>query len=129
MRPNAEHSHPLEIEVMTDGSGKLTGAVARELTNLLIVIRRCAAFLRQSMSDADPRQKGVSDILEATERAAVLAARLHAHSRSRVSRMELPAELPTGAAPSRDAGREPRSARRTQELKPSAMASIDRRAD
>lgn len=125
MRSSAELRRPLEIEVMTDGSGKVAATVARELTALLQVIRRCAAYLRASLTVSDPRQKGVGEILTATERATSLTARLHAFSRSRVSRMEVPAD----PAPSQDVTPERRPARSTKAFRPSAISTIDRQAD
>lgn len=125
MRSSAEHVRPLEIEVMTDGSGRLTATVARELTALLQVVRRCAAFLRAGLADGDPRQTGVGEILSATERATSLAARLHAFSRSRVARPEVQPDL----EPPQDARQPPRPTRSTSEFRPSAISTIDRRAD
>lgn len=125
MRSNAESSRSLEIEIMTDGSGRLTGTVARELTNLLLVIRRCAAFLRASLAANDPRQQGVDEILAAAEQATSLAARLHAFSRSRVSRMAVTAQPDVP----QDARMTSRPARATQEFRPSEISTIDLRAD
>jgi PAS domain S-box-containing protein len=64
--------------------GQLTGGVAHDFNNILAVILGNGDFLRQSLSEADPRRADADAILEAGQRAAGLTRQLLAFSRKQV---------------------------------------------
>jgi hypothetical protein len=104
MRTSAEFQFRSTTEPQSNDAGKLTGNVAGELNELMLVIRGCCAFLRENLSESNPCRAHVRELLQATERATRLAAQLHAYSRSQVRR-------PMARAP-----------RRTKEFRPSTAS-------
>ena len=65
--------------------GLLAGGVAHDFNNLLTVIVNCATFLSEALSENDPGQRDVKQILGAAERAEALVAQLLALSRRKPS--------------------------------------------
>jgi hypothetical protein len=86
MRSSAEFRFRSTIEAPSDEAGKLSGNIARELNELMLIIRGCGAFLRENLDESNPSRAHVRELLEASERATKLAAQLHAFSRSQVRR-------------------------------------------
>ena len=86
MRSSAEFRFRSTTEAPSDEAGKLSGNIARELNELMLIIRGCGAFLRENLDERNPSRAHVRELLEATERATKLAAQLHAYSRSQVRR-------------------------------------------
>jgi hypothetical protein len=86
MRSSAEFRFRSTIESPSDEAGKLSGNIARELNELMLIIRGCGAFLRENLDERNPSRAHVRELLEASERATKLAAQLHAFSRSQVRR-------------------------------------------
>ncbi len=105
MRSSAEFRFRSTIDAPSDEAGKLSGNIARELNELMLIIRGCGAFLRENLEESNPSRAHVRELLEATERATKLAAQLHAYSRSQVRRT---ATVPAARPP-----------RRTKEFRPS----------
>jgi signal transduction histidine kinase/ActR/RegA family two-component response regulator len=64
--------------------GRLAGGVAHDFNNLLAVILGHARLLKQSLSDGDSFQRGLSQIEHAAESAAALTRQLLAYSRQQV---------------------------------------------
>jgi CheY-like chemotaxis protein len=64
--------------------GQLTGGVAHDFNNILAIILGNGDFLRQSLSESDPRRADAEAILEAGQRAAGLTRQLLAFSRRQV---------------------------------------------
>ncbi len=64
--------------------GRLAGGVAHDFNNLLTVIGGNAQWLAGSLAEQDPRRPAVTEILEATNRAAALARRLLAFGRRQI---------------------------------------------
>jgi hypothetical protein len=86
MRTSAEFKRRSTIEPPSDEAGRLTGGIASELTELMLIVRGCGAFLRENLDESNPSRARVRELLEASERATKLAAQLHAFSRSQVRR-------------------------------------------
>ncbi|MEO8335945.1 MAG: PAS domain S-box protein [bacterium] len=64
--------------------GRLTGGIAHDFNNILTVIRSCADFLRESLTETDDRRIDVEEVLEATDRATALTRQLLTFSRKQV---------------------------------------------
>ncbi|CAN5554300.1 hypothetical protein BH09GEM1_BH09GEM1_10080 [soil metagenome] len=64
--------------------GRLAGGVAHDFNNILMVIRSCADFLRESLPDEDERRTDVEEVLAATDRASALTRQLLTFSRKQV---------------------------------------------
>ena len=107
MRTSAELQFRSTADAASDDAGKLTGNIAGELTELMLIIRGCGAFLRENIEDSNPSRAHVRELLHATERVTKLAAQLHAYSRSHVQR---PAARPP---------------RRTKEFRPSTAEILN----
>jgi CheY-like chemotaxis protein len=58
--------------------------VAHDFNNILTVIRSCADFLRESLTETDERRVDVDEVLEATDRATALTRQLLTFSRKQV---------------------------------------------
>ncbi len=65
--------------------GQLTGSVAHDFNNLISIVLSYAAFVRESLPEADPRQGDLAEITNAGERAAQLTAQLFSFSRRRAA--------------------------------------------
>jgi hypothetical protein len=106
MRISAEFQFRSTTDAPSDDAGKLTGSIARELNELMLIIRGCGAFLRENLDESNPSRAHVRELVHATERATKLAAQLHAFSRSHVRRTVAVARPP----------------RRTKEFRPSTAS-------
>lgn len=81
-----------------DAMGGVASSVSHQYNNLLMVIRNCAALLRDDLADDDPRKTYVLDLLVAADRAARLTSQLQAFAHTRLCQTELvrPAEIIRG---------------------------------
>jgi hypothetical protein len=86
MRSSAKLRFRSTTEAPSDDAGTLSGNIARELNELMLIIRGCGALIRENLGESSPSRAHVRELLEATERATKLSARLHAYSRSQVRR-------------------------------------------
>lgn len=64
------------------------GSIAHDFSNLLMIIRNAAGFLRDDLEESDPRQRHVSDLLQASDRARQLTEQLQAIGRSQLLKPE-----------------------------------------
>lgn len=64
--------------------GRLSGGLAHDLNNLLGPIMGYADFLKQSLPGEDPRQRDITEIMKAADRAARLVRQLMAFSRTQL---------------------------------------------
>ena len=90
MRTSADIQIRSSTESASDDAGKLTGNIAGELTDLMLIIRGCGAFLRENIEESNPSRAHARELLHATERVTKLAAQLHAFSLSHGQRPAAP---------------------------------------
>jgi CheY-like chemotaxis protein len=67
----------------------LAGSIAHDFSNLLMVMRTSAAFLKEDLAPDDPRQQHVQNLLQAADRATRLTNQLQAFGRSQLLKPEL----------------------------------------
>ena len=81
-----------------DALGRLAGGVAHDFNNLLSVIRGYTDFIAAELPDHVPMQNDLTQIVEATERAAALTRQLLAFSRKQVAEPQVvnPTTVVTG---------------------------------
>ncbi|MEZ5596280.1 MAG: response regulator [Pseudomonadales bacterium] len=96
-REEAAHREALQDQLAhaerLQSLGMLAGGVAHDFNNLLAVIIGRASILQREMGD-DPRREGIDDIIDAGERAALLARELLAYA-GRSTRIVAPLDLNT----------------------------------
>src|SRR5687767_14903394 len=68
------------VETIAD----LAAGLSHDFNNLLMVMRNCGVFLREGLPEGDSRQRYVTELLAATDRAEELISQLQAFGRAQV---------------------------------------------
>ena len=78
---NRRHEQALQETAKMEALGRLAGGIAHDFNNLLMVIATCSDVLRETLGPTHPARVEIDDIVDASERAKSLIARLLAFGR------------------------------------------------
>lgn len=87
--PRPKRSTRRKVKATTDPVVGLAGSLAHDFSNLLLVIRSAAGFIKDDLAPDDPQQGRLSQLLDAADRAARLTQQLQAIGRSQLLAPEL----------------------------------------
>lgn len=87
-RPSIKRSSVTSSSEGVETTADLAAGLSHDFNNLLMVMRNCGVFLREELPDGDSRQRYVTELLKATDRAEQLINQLQAFGRAQMLRPE-----------------------------------------